>query len=67
MTCPNCGNLVTGDPIAQNLLICTSCLRSLVVDGELVRFATAVDTQALSDNELATLRKARARARKVLA
>lgn len=67
MTCPNCGNLVTGEPLVNNLLICSSCLRSLVVDGEAVRFAVAADTQALSDSELAALRKARARARKALA
>lgn len=65
MTCPQCGASL-GAPIVQALVICRSCLRSVVVDGDDVRLARAADTVSLTDPELATLRQARAAARKAL-
>ncbi len=69
MTCPNCGNLVPPDPIVQNLTICPSCLRSLVIDGTdgvSLRLATGAETTILSEHDLATLKNARAALRKAL-
>lgn len=54
------------EPVVDALLICTSCLRTLVVTGEKVALATAADTVPLSQEQLAKLRKARAAARKAL-
>jgi hypothetical protein len=55
------------EPVVNTVTICPSCLRSLVLDGEACRLATAADTVGLSEPQLARLRKARKTAREAQA
>ncbi len=64
MICPSCGTELPA-PTVANLVICpnTDCLRTIVIDDEQSRIATAGDTTVLSDVDLKKLREARKRLR----
>lgn len=62
MTCPACNADLEPTPIVHELLVCQSCGRSLVMEGDTARFATSADLEPLDDAQIKQLRKARPKA-----
>lgn len=60
MTCPACRWPVPDDAQRlRTLVLCPSCSRSLVQEGDSYRLSRKEDSADLSDAELVTLRRAR--------
>ena len=58
MICPNCQSEIAVSPVVNDIALCPKCLRSIIPSES--RLANANDTSPLNDQQLATLRKARA-------
>lgn len=70
LICPSCAVPLVDPTLVQQLTICPSCLRSIVIEGESEqagRLATASDTLALRPNHIAALKTQRKQARQVQA
>jgi len=59
MTCPHCSAAIDSPTLLGALTVCQSCARTLVLDGESVRLATADDTAGA---DIAALKKLRPKA-----
>lgn len=59
MTCPCCEAVVSVTPVAADVGVCPECARSVVIEGETMRVATAEDIRALTPSQVTALRQAR--------
>lgn len=61
MTCPSCAADLADLTMVRNLSICPSCQRTIAVEGDICRLATAADTVVLEPTEIGNLQQVRNR------
>lgn len=62
MICPGCSTALEPSedlPVDGRIGVCPKCARSLVLEGDTLRFATSADLEHLNDGQIKELRKAR--------